>query len=100
MQESRMLCITVQPLRVCPKLSTSKSPLGKVIDAQDADKLSDPVVTGFHIEIQVGKTHNILSSKTNLVCPWGNKSSLGVKLKEIYPSNTEEALTMAKYSTV
>ena len=48
---------------------TSKLPLGKVIDVQDAGKSSDSVVTGLHMESQVGKAYNILSYKTTLGCP-------------------------------
>ena len=43
MQQSRQLCITVQPVRVGAKLSTSKLPLGKVIDGQNAGKFSGPI---------------------------------------------------------
>ena len=71
------------------KLSTS--PLGKVIDVQDIHK---SVLTGLHIENQVGKPI------TTLVCPQGNKCSLGVKLREMHGSNTEEAMAMPKNSTV
>ena len=49
--------------KVDAKLSTSMSPLGVVIDVQNSGKLSHPVVTGLHIESQVGKAYNILSSK-------------------------------------
>ena len=57
MQQSRKPCITVQPARVPAKHITSKSPLGKVIDVQDIGKLSDLVVTGLHMESEVGKAH-------------------------------------------
>ena len=62
-EQSRKPCITVQPARLGAKLSNIKLPLGKDIDVQDTGKSSDPVVTGLHIESQVGKAHNILSSK-------------------------------------
>ena len=39
-------CIPVQPAEVGARLNTSKSPLRKVIDVQDADKSSDQVTTG------------------------------------------------------
>ena len=100
MQQSRKLHITVQPDRAGAKSSTSKSPLGMVIDVQDAGKLSDPVATVLHIESQVGKPCNIMLSKTNLVCPQGNKSSLGVSLREMHASSTEKALAMLKNSPV
>ena len=43
---------------------------------------------------------NILSSKTALVCPEGNKFSLGLMLREMHASNTEKTLVMPKDSTV
>ena len=66
MQESRKQCITVQPAKDGPKLSTSKLPL-RTVDLEDIGQLSDLVASGFHIESQEG--HNILSSNTTLVCP-------------------------------
>ena len=57
-------CITVQPAKDGSKLSTSRSPLRKVLDIQDTDKLSDPIATGPHIEGQVDKrNHKSLDSK-------------------------------------
>ena len=50
---------------IVEKVNTSKSPLRKVLDVQDADKSSDPVASGLHIEYQVdGKDNKVLDSKT------------------------------------
>ena len=80
------------------QLSSSKSPPGKLVDVQDAGKLSQLDDTELHIESQVGKTNNILSSKTTPVCHEGNESSLGVRLREMHTSNTEEELAMLSNS--
>ena len=81
-------------------LSTSRLQLGKVVDIHYAGKSSDLVITGLHIDSQVGKGHNILPSRTILVCPKGKKSSLGVKLREMQAINTKVALAMPKNSTL
>ena len=36
------MCTPVQPAKVGAKLTTNKSQFRKVVDIQDADKLSDP----------------------------------------------------------
>ena len=71
-------CTPMQPLMVGVKLSSNKSAPGKLIDVQNADKLIEPYDTGLHIESQVGKGQNIVSSTTSSVCHSSNKSSLRV----------------------
>ena len=67
----------MQPAKVGAKLSSSKSPLGEIIDVQDTHKLSKPNDIGLHIEDQVDrKGINILYSKTSLVCHISNKPGL------------------------
>ena len=66
------------------------------MDVQDAGKSSEPDDKGLHTESQIGEGHNILSSETALVCSWGNKSSLGVKLREMHASITKKALATQK----
>ena len=56
----------------------------KAPDVQDADKSSEPVRTGLHIETQVGKDrHKTLILKTSPVCSHNNKSGLEVKLNNV-----------------
>ena len=94
------LCITVQPADIGAQLSTSKFPLGKVIDIQDADKSSGLVAAGFHIKDQVdGKDNKILDSKTIQMCPKNSKSGFGLRFREIYMDNTGETLDFPKIST-
>ena len=69
----------MQQTRDGAKLSSSKSPPGKFIDIQDDGKSSESDDTGLHIESQVDKGCNIMSSKTSPVSNSSNKSSLGVK---------------------
>ena len=76
------MCIHVQPAEAGVKLSSSKSPLRKLIYDQDTDKPSEPEHTGLHIESQVDRMyHNILNSKTSHICHSSKKSHLRVELE-------------------
>ena len=86
----------VQPVRVGAKLSSSKSPHGKLIDVQDPRKSSEPEDMELHIESQVGKGSNILFSKVSPVSHSSNKSSLG----DMYRSMQYRCVTKQKAEAV
>ena len=71
----------VQRAEAGAKPSSCKPLLRKVLDVQNADKLSELVTTGIHIGSKVGTNScKILSSKATQVYPENTKSGLGVKL--------------------
>ena len=68
----------MQPADVGAKLSTSRSPLGNLLDVQDADKSSETDDMVLHIASQAGKeSHRGLSSKTSPACH--SSSNFGCK---------------------
>ena len=74
----------MQPARFGAKLSSSKSQLGKLIDVQAADKLSEPDDTGLNLGSPRGKGCNNLPPKTGPVCHNNSKTSPGVKLDRVH----------------
>ena len=78
----------MQPAVADVELCSSKLSLRKLIDVQDADKLSEPDDRGLHIECQVGKgTHKVSWSKTSPVCHSSIKCDIGVVLDRVLNGN-------------
>ena len=74
------MCTPVQPVKVCAKLSSSKSSLGKLVDLHDAHKSSELDDTKLNIESQIGRgSCKVLSFKISSVCNGSNKSGLEVE---------------------
>ena len=71
----------------------------KIPDIQDADKPSEPVATGLHIETKVSrKSHKAMISEITLICPQNSKSGFGGKLRKVHATRISNALDMQEKS--
>ena len=87
--------ITVESAEADAKLRSSRSPCRKITYVQNAKMSSDTVPPGPHIEDEVDRTcHNIMDSKTTLLCQESHKSSLEVRIRVMHVSRTDRALVM------